>query len=212
MAVLPTNYTDAVTPTGVTSELPATTVRGINAINTEINSKIAGAGAGNTAAQAAASVPTAATGLYVTGSALAVPTDVAVGTRFRWTIAVAKTATGTGAFNVIIFRGTNGTNADTADVAQSIGTQTAVVDNMVLDIEVVITATGATGSYYWTIVAQNKAVTATGFGIATGAGQFSGSAASKALNTANLKLGIGLQSVTTAATATIPLVRANVFR
>lgn len=37
MATLPTDYTDAATPTGATTELPATTSRGVNAINTQIN-------------------------------------------------------------------------------------------------------------------------------------------------------------------------------
>jgi hypothetical protein len=35
---LPTNYTDNTTPTGATTELPATTARGINTINGQINS------------------------------------------------------------------------------------------------------------------------------------------------------------------------------
>lgn len=37
MAVLPTDYTDSSTPTGATTELPATTTRGVNAITTQIN-------------------------------------------------------------------------------------------------------------------------------------------------------------------------------
>jgi hypothetical protein len=37
MAVLPTDYTDATTPTGATTEYPATTERGLNATHTQIN-------------------------------------------------------------------------------------------------------------------------------------------------------------------------------
>jgi hypothetical protein len=54
--------------------------------------------AGNTSTQS--QVVVSGTSYYVTGSALTVPTNVAVGTRFRWTVAMAKTAAGTGAFAI----------------------------------------------------------------------------------------------------------------
>lgn len=213
MAALPTDYTDAVTPSGATSELPSTTARGINAINTEINTKISGKGpvAGLNALQSQVTV--AGTVYYVTGSGLLLPSDYAVGTRFRWTIAMAKTALGTGAFNVHIKLGTAGTAADTSAVTQSIGTQTAVVDNMMLDIECVVTTTGASGAFWWAIVPTNKAATATGFGTPVGpTGQFQGSATAQNLSTANLQMGIAFASVTGTPTITVPMVRANVFR
>jgi hypothetical protein len=166
--------------------------------------------AGNTSTQS--QVVVSGTSYYVTGSALTVPTNVAVGTRFRWTVAMAKTAAGTGAFAIEIRRGTAGTVADTADVSQSIGTQTAAVDNMMVDIEIVVTTTGATGAYYWSIIPTNKAITATGFGVATGpTGQFSGTVSSVALNTASLKFGLSFKATTGTPTITVPMVRSSAF-
>lgn len=169
---------------------------------------------GNSALQTQAT--TAGTSYYITNSTLTVPatpvTGIAVGTRFVWRVAMMKTAAGTGAFSIIIYRGTNGSTSDTADVTQSIGTQTAAVDNMVVDVEVVVTATGATGSYWWSIVPVNKAVTATGFGVATGTSAFpSGTKSSVALNTASLKFGLGFSGATGTPTITIPFVQANAY-
>ena len=120
-----------------------------------------------------------------------------------------KTAAGTGTFQIVIYRGTNGTTADTADVSQSIGTQTAAVDSMTVDIAVQVTATGATGSYRWAIIPQNKAITATGFGVATGAGGFfSGQVTGVAMNTTSLKFGLGFIATTGTPTIVVPLVNA----
>lgn len=41
-SALPTDYTNASTPTGATTELPATTSRGVNAITGAINTLIRG--------------------------------------------------------------------------------------------------------------------------------------------------------------------------
>lgn len=159
---------------------------------------------------------TAGTAYYVAGSALTVPsptiTGMVVGTRFVWRVAMMKTAAGTGAFNIIVYRGTNGSTSDTADVTRSVGTQTAAVDNMIVDVEVVVTATGATGSYYWSVVPTNKAVTATGFGVATGTSAYgSGTVSSVALNTSGLKFGLGFSCATGTPTITIPYVQANAY-
>jgi hypothetical protein len=214
MAALPTDYTDAVAPTGATSEWSAThATRGANAWATEINAKVAGADAISDLTTLQSQVTVAGTVYYITGTTLAVPTDVAVGTKFRWTVAMAKTAAGTGAFNIHIKRGTAGTTADTSDVTQSIGTQTAVADNMMLDIEVIITTIGASGAYYWSIIPTTKAASATGFGTQVGpTGQFSGTVSAVALNTASLKFGLAFASVTGTPTITVPLVRANMYR
>src|SRR5690349_17760883 len=134
MAALPTDYTDAVAPTGATTEFPATTARGINAFATEINTKISGSDSVSDLTALQSQVTVAGTVYYINGSAVALPADYAVGTKFRWTIAMAKTAAGTGAFNIHIKVGTAATVADTSVVTQSIGTQTAAVDNMMLDI------------------------------------------------------------------------------
>lgn len=167
---------------------------------------------GNTALQS--QVVVSATSYYVTNSNLNLPNPMkvglVVGSRFRWTVAMAKTAAGTGAFAIKIYRGTNGSTADTADVSQNIGTQTAAVDSMTVDIEIVVTTTGATGAYFWSIIPTSKAVTATGFGVPTGpTGQFSGTVSSVALNTAALKFGLGFTATTGTPTITIPLVRAQ---
>lgn len=170
----------------------------------------------NNANQATQSqVVVAGTAYYITRSNLTLPATLkagmVVGSMYTWRIAMTKTGAGTGAFNIIIYRGTNGTTADVADVTQSIGTQTAVVDNMVVDINVVITATGATGSYFWNIVPVNKAVTATGFGVATGTTAFrSGTVAGVALNTSSLIFGIGFSCAVGTPTIAIPMVQANV--
>jgi hypothetical protein len=198
-----------------TATLPATTttIVGRDTTDTLTNksisyNQITGLTVGNTSQQS--QVVVSGTSYYVAGSALTVPTNVAVGSRFRWTVAMAKTAAGTGAFAVEIRRGTAGTVADTADVSQSIGTQTAAVDNMMVDVEVVVTTTGATGAYFWSIIPTNKAITATGFGVATGpTGQFSGTVSSVAMNTASLKFGLSFKATTGTPTITVPLVRAN---
>jgi len=136
-----------------------------------------------------------------------------VGTRFVWRVAMTKTAAGTGAFQIAIYRGTNGTTADTQDVLQTIGTQTAVTDNMTVDVEVVVTATGATGSYYWSIIPNNGAASGTGFGVTVGtSAYFSGTVSSVAMNTANLNFGLGFIATTGTPTITIPFVQANAYK
>jgi hypothetical protein len=132
-------------------------------------------------------------------------------TRMTWRLYMKKTAAGTAAFYICIYRGVNGTTADTRDVAQSIGTATAAVDNMVVDVQLTVTTTGASGAYHWAICAQNKALTAVGFGIATGAGQFSGNVSGVAMNTASLIFGIGVMGTTGTTTLTVPLVQAQAF-
>jgi hypothetical protein len=159
----------------------------------------------NTAMQSQTTV--AGTIYYVTKSGLLVPgTAIRVGTTAKWVLTMSKSALGTGAFNIKIFMGTNGTTADTAEVSQSIGTQTAALDNMILHVQVTFTAVGAgTGSIYWSISPQNKAITATGFGCVTGT-LFSGTVGSLTTTTSGLILGLGFQSVTGTPLINIPLV------
>jgi autotransporter adhesin len=121
-----------------------------------------------------------------------------------------KTAAGTGTFQFRIYRGTNGTTADTADVTQSFGTQTAAIDNMTVDVELVVTTTGATGAYYWSIIPTHTAARITGFGLDQAAATyFAGTVSSVALNTASLKFGLSFIATTGTPTITVPLVRAN---
>lgn len=158
------------------------------------------------------------TAYYITRSNLLLPASsktgggMVVGTCFRWRVCLTKTAAGTGTFQIRIYRGTNGSTADTADVTQTLGTQTAAVDMMALDVMVVVTTTGATGAYYWTMTPMTKAQSATGFGVATGtSGFFDGTVSSVALNTASLQFGLGFISTTGTPTIRIPFVHGQVF-
>lgn len=184
----------------------------INNVALAINALGAPVVNGNTSTQS--QVVVSGTSYYIAGSALTTPTTPQVAmsttTRYRWRVAMAKTAAGTGSFQVVIYRGTNGSTSDTADVSQSIGTQTAAVDSMTVDVELAVTTTGATGGYYWAINPVHSAVTATGFGVATGAtGQFSGTKSSVAMNTSGLIFGLGFIATTGTPTITIPMVQAT---
>lgn len=168
----------------------------------------------NTARQSQIVVST--TNYYVTSSNLAIPNPtmagMIVGSRFVWRIHMDKTAAGTGIFQLSIYRGTTGSVSDTQDVLQTLGTQTAIVDNMLVDIMLVVTATGATGSYFWSMNAIQQAATITGFGIATGTtGLFTGTVSSVAMNTAGLQFGIGFKATTGTPTISIPFVHAQAF-
>jgi len=144
----------------------------------------------------------AGTYYYVPDSALTMPATSKTGggmttsTTMRWQFMMRKTAAGTGAFNVRIYRGTNGTTADTADVTQSIGTATAAVDIATVFINLKVTATGGTGSYTWGISVQHRAATAAGFGTTDATPFWEGTVSGVAMNTASLRFGIGLMGTT----------------
>jgi len=164
---------------------------------------------GNAARQS--QVVVSGTAYYITSSNLNLPATLKDGmsttTRFIWRVHLDKTAAGTGTFQIIIYRGINGSTSDTADVTQTIGTQTAVADNMVMDVMLTVTATGATGSYFWSICPMQRAATATGFGIVTGTtGLFTGTVSSVAMNTASLIFGLGFKATTGTPTISIPFV------
>jgi len=144
----------------------------------------------------------AGTYYYVPNSALTMPASSKTGggmstsTSMNWQFMMRKTAAGTAAFNVCIYRGVNGTTADTRDVTQSIGTATAAVDIASVIVNLTVTATGATGSYTWSISVFHKAATAAGFGTTDSTPFFTGTVSSVAMNTASLKFGIGLMGTT----------------
>lgn len=168
----------------------------------------------NTAEQSQTVV--SATDYYITNSNIALPnpmlTGLVVGSAITWRISLSKTNAGTGAFAISIWRGTNGSASDTQDVLQTIGTQTAAVDSMVVDVTLRVASTGASGSYFWTISPFNKAVTATGFGVATGTtGLFSGTVSSVAMNTAGLNFGIGFRATTGTPTIRVVSVQARAY-
>lgn len=154
------------------------------------------------------------TAYYITNSNINLPATLKDGmsttTRFIWRVYLDKTAAGTGTFQIIIYRGINGTTSDTADVTQTVGTQTAVADNMVVDVMLTVTATGATGSYFWSICPMQRAATATGFGVVTGTtGLFTGTVSSVAMNTSSLIFGLGFKATTGTPTISVPFVDAR---
>lgn len=181
---------------------------GINNANSALQSQVTVAGTAYYMTNSQLLLPTTyLSGMSIPGGTGSKPTT---GTTFHWQFAMTKTAAGTGAFNIIIYRGTNGTTSDAADVTQSIGTQTAAVDHMTVDVQLTVTTTGSAGAYWWSIIPMNKAVTATGFGCVTGT-LFSGSKTAVALNTAGLVFGLGFSSTTGTPTITIPRMEVQAF-
>lgn len=162
-------------------------------------------------------VVVAGTWYYITKSDIDFPaalkTGVVVGTVFRWRVTMCKTAAGTAAFSIGIYRGTNGSISDTRDVTQAIGgTGTGVADTLYLDVQIVVTTAGASGAYYWTIAPINRASVSTGFSVPAGTtGVFSGTVSSVNWTTASLKLGLAFMNTTGTPTITVPLVEASAF-
>lgn len=145
---------------------------------------------------------------YIAGSFLPAPNPAingpVVGTTYTWRVHMTKTAVGTGIFQIFIYMGTAGTTGDTAEVSQTIGTQTGAVDQMDMDVSVTWTAVGSsTASFYWSICPRQFASSATGFGITwpATASFFSGTVSS--LNSTTAGLGLGLAFSATGGTPTI---------
>lgn len=152
----------------------------------------------------------AGTYYYIAPSALTMPatylTGIGVGTTFRWYIRMSKTAAGSGAFNIRLYYGTNGSISDTTLATQSVGTATAALDDM--DLEITLTFTSTTAAY-WSITAAHSAATATGFGPAIGSQGFSGTLTGLTTTTGSLKFGVGYSNTTGTAVITIPQVQAE---
>lgn len=94
----------------------------------------------------ASQAPSAATRTYITGSALAIPTNkLQVGTCFRWTCSVTKNnlAAATATFTIAV--GTNGTTADTDRVSFTKPAGTAAADEGTVVITAIVRSIGATG-------------------------------------------------------------------
>lgn len=169
---------------------------------------------GNSALQS--NVTVANTPVYVTASTLAMPATLVqgpqIGTSLRWRLCLATAAAGTGAFQIRIYRGANGTTADTQDVSQQIGaTGTAVADACYVDVTITFTAVGASGSYFWTIAPVHTALTATGFGLVTGVSPSTGTVSSVNTTTVGVKYGVAYNNVVGTPTITAPLVEAQAF-
>jgi hypothetical protein len=166
----------------------------------------------NQAAQS--QVVVSATEYYITRSDLDMPatysTAIAAGTTMRWRIALTKTAAGTGTFQILLKKGTNGSTTDTSIVTQTIGTQTAAADNMECDI--VLTWTSATAAY-WTMIPRQSAASATGFGLVypAAAAQFSGTISGQTTTTASDKYGLSVIFTTGTPTFVVNSVAAQAF-
>lgn len=151
---------------------------------------------------------------YITSSDLDMPaaytTAIGAGTTMRWRIALTKTNAGTGTFQILLKKGTNGSTADTSIVTQTIGTQTAVVDNMEADIE--LTWASATAAY-WTIVPHQAAASGTGFGLVypATAAQFTGTISGQTTTTASDKYGLSVKFTTGTPTFVVNMVQAQAF-
>lgn len=152
----------------------------------------------------------AGTYYYLSPSTLTMPatytTPIAAGTVLKWQVYMSKTAAGTGAFNIGIYMGTNGTTADTREVTQSVGTATAALDDLTLEIIVAFTSTTA---FYWSITTLHSAASAVGFGCTIGSQKFSGTVTGLTTTTASLKFGIGYSNTTGTAVITVPFVQAE---
>lgn len=169
----------------------------------------------NTALQSLTVV--ANTPVYITSSNLNIPAGlvqgIITGTVFRWRISMSKSAAGTGVFNIIIYGGINGTTADTAMATQSVApSQTAVADNMIVDVVLTWVTVGASGTAFWSITSLNDAASATGFGQVTGTAGFTGTTGAFNTTTASLKFGLGFTSTVGTPTVSIPMVTGEAFK
>jgi hypothetical protein len=159
-------------------------------------------------------VVVSATEYYITRSDLDMPaaytTAIGAGTTMKWRIALNKTAAGTGTFQILLKKGTNGSIADTSIVTQTIGTQTAAADNMEADIQLVWTSATAA---YWTIIPRQSAATGTGFGLVypAVAAQFNGTISGQTTTTASDKYGLSVIFTTGTPTFIVDLVQAQAF-
>lgn len=166
----------------------------------------------NRAAQSQLTVST--TEYYITRSDLDMPavytTAIAVGTTMRWRVSLTKDANGTGTFQVLLKKGTNGSIADTSIVTQAIGTQTAAADNMEMDVQ--LTWTSATAAY-WTIIPHQAAASGVGFGLVypAAAAQFSGTISGQTTTTPSDKYGLSLIFTTGTPTFVVNEVQAQAF-
>jgi hypothetical protein len=164
----------------------------------------------NQAAQS--QVVVSGTEYYITNSNLNMPatylTPIAAGTTLKWHVTMTKTAAGTGTFQILFKDGTNGTTADTTDATVTIGTQTAVVDD--LDFDLVITFTSTT-AYYYSLAPHQAGPSGAGFGLVypATAAQFSGTVTGLTTTTASNKYGLSFKATTGTPTIVVNQVQAE---
>ncbi len=87
----------------------------------------------------ASQAPAASTRTYITGSNIAIPSSkLQIGTMFRWTFNITKTAAGVAASTFDVCFGTAGTTADTARISFTKPAGTAVADEGLVTITATI--------------------------------------------------------------------------
>src|SRR6185369_12991017 len=117
-----------------------------------------------------------ATDTYITGSDLATPSNLKIGTILKWTLIATKTNTGTAVPSWAVRVGTGATVTDTARVTVTGAAQTAATDVGRFEVVAVVRATGATtiiavglemqhnnGASGFQTVAVERQATSTGF-------------------------------------------------
>jgi hypothetical protein len=201
------NGTNAVTAsatipsTAVTGAIPAAQLpNGITNFNTALQTQ----------------VTVASTPFYIAGSNLKIPATLyngyKVGTTFRWQVAIQKNAAGTGDAYVLIYAGTTGTTADTAEADQEVAVGiSAVADTGTLDVLATITSiAGTTATVYYAIAPEHHLAT-TGWEFTTG-GNFTGTF-TFSTSTPSMIFGLGFEITAggTMPTVTIPLVEAHAY-
>ena len=163
--------------------------------------------------QQAMTIAVAGTFIYVAGSQLTMPATykagIQAGTTFVWEVTCTKNAAGTGAMSIEVLQGSTGAIGDSQFFTQAFPASTAVVDSLFLTITFTWTSTTAG---YWSISAQHAAVTATGFGLATGT-QYSGTVTGKTSTTGSTIYGVAFTCATggTLPTYTIQRVAAYAY-
>lgn len=166
----------------------------------------------NQAAQSQLTV--SGTEYYITRSDLDMPaaysTAIGAGTTMRWRIALTKDANGTGSFQILLKKGTNGSTGDSTLATITIGTQTAAADNGEADIT--LTWTSATAAY-WSVTFRQSAASGTGFGLVypATAAQFTGTISGQTTTTASDKYGVSVKFTTGTPTFVANQVQAQAF-
>ena len=125
---------------------------------------------------------------------------VGSGTTFRWYFVMGKTAAGTAAFNIRFLYGTAGTTGDTTIATQSVGTATAVADQLTCDATLAFTSATAA---FWSLSCAHIAATGVGFGLLTTAvNVWTGTVSGLTTSTPSLKFGLAYMNTTGTAVIT----------
>jgi hypothetical protein len=113
----------------------------------EVDVTIAASGGGGTVVynqNTSSQGPGFNTDTYITGSSVEIPSgSLQAGTRYHLRLSASKTNAGTGAPIFSVRFGTNGTTSDTALVAHTLDSQTAVSDSATFNIDVIFRSVGS---------------------------------------------------------------------